>query len=51
MLEAPRLTVLPTGTIERYVLENRQFGQGKFTRLYSRREGVDAVLSAVGLGQ
>jgi hypothetical protein len=41
----PRLTELPPGTIDRHVLATRQFGQGKFLHLYSRRDAVEAILA------
>lgn len=45
VLLPPRLTVLPPGTIDRHVLATRQFGQGKFLHLYSRRDAVEAILA------
>jgi hypothetical protein len=47
VLLPPRLTTLPPGTIDRHVLDTRQFGQGKFLHLYSKREAVDAILAAI----
>lgn len=45
VLLPPRLTALPPGTIDRHVLATRQFGQGKFLHLYSRRDAVEAILA------
>ena len=44
VLLPPRLTELPAGTIDRHVLETRQFGQGKFLHLYSQRVDVERIL-------
>jgi hypothetical protein len=45
VLGAPVVTPLPLGTIERYVLATRQFGQGKFMHLYNRRDVPDQILT------
>ncbi|MNY42395.1 hypothetical protein D3C86_1772810 [compost metagenome] len=45
ILGAPVVTALPVGTIERYVLATRQFGQGKFVHLYNQREVPEQILS------
>ncbi|MNS67028.1 GH3 auxin-responsive promoter [compost metagenome] len=45
VLLPPRLTELPRGTIDRHVLETRQFGQGKFLHLYSQRAAVESILN------
>lgn len=47
VLLPPRLTVLPRGAIDRYVLDTRQFGQGKFLHLYSRPEIPEAIMRHV----
>jgi GH3 auxin-responsive promoter len=47
VLLPPRLTVLPAGTIDRHVLDTRQFGQGKFLHLYSQRGAIEAILASV----
>jgi hypothetical protein len=36
---------LKPGTIERYVLATRQFGQGKFVHLYNQREVPMQILA------
>jgi hypothetical protein len=46
VLLPPRLTVLSAGTIDRWVLETRQFGQGKFLHLHNDRVAIDALLAA-----
>lgn len=48
VLMPPRLTTLPPGSLDRYVLDTRQFGQGKFLHLYSKREAVEAILQGIG---
>jgi hypothetical protein len=45
ILGAPFVEALPVGTIERYVLETRQFGQGKFVHLYNQREVPMQILA------
>ena len=45
ILGAPVATALPAGTIERYVLATRQFGQGKFLHLYNKRDVPEQILS------
>lgn len=45
ILDPPVATALPSGTIERYVLETRQFGQGKFPHLYSQPQVPERILA------
>lgn len=45
VLGMPVVTPLPLGTIERYVLATRQFGQGKFMHLYHRRDVPNQILT------
>lgn len=47
ILGAPVAEALPVGTIERYVLATRQFGQGKFVHLYNKREVPERILGFV----
>ncbi|MFP5501277.1 MAG: GH3 auxin-responsive promoter family protein, partial [Candidatus Sericytochromatia bacterium] len=44
VLLPPRLTVMPSGAIARYILDTRQFGQGKFLHLYASPDVPQAIL-------
>lgn len=45
ILDPVVVTALPVGTIERFVLNTRQFGQGKFLHLYNQPQVPEQVLS------
>ena len=49
-LPPPRLTVLPAGTMQRYVEAHTMFGQGKFLHLYNSRDIADKVARFVPEG-
>ena len=40
-LEKPRLSIVPRGTIDKYILNNKQFGQGKFMTVHNEATDSD----------
>lgn len=48
LLAAPSVVAMKRGTIERFVLESREYGLGKFPPIYSTREAARSVLAFVG---
>jgi hypothetical protein len=46
-LEAPVVTLIPSGAVERYVQGTRAFGQSKFVHVYPDRRAAEEVFAAI----